>query len=272
MLATMSERPGARDLCGSTGLRRRTAHTITDIDSLLANLALVAAMDSPWTTRRTPRASSAWARRSSATTVPCAGAVSVTGIKGDLPAWRVNELGQAVRRSADQVSRDRSAARLRRPGPDRDGVLRMTAAAMHGQRCARRRGPGEVGLASAPDARRRPGETLVRAGPGRPVRHRPGDHRRRRSIPPSCATRSRSGTSGPGSSPGDSPLAGRGSSSRASSACGHCARCARGRDQPVRDLRRDRLHQGRRGRGPDRGAGRRSSIRSPTAWRRRTPC
>jgi IclR family acetate operon transcriptional repressor len=33
-----------------------------------------------------------------------AGAVSVTGIKGDLPAWRINELGQAVRRAADQVS------------------------------------------------------------------------------------------------------------------------------------------------------------------------
>ena len=33
----------------------------------------------------------------------CAGAVSVTGIKGDLPAWRVDELGRAVRR-------------LRRPG------------------------------------------------------------------------------------------------------------------------------------------------------------
>jgi hypothetical protein len=34
----------------------------------------------------------------------CAGAVSVTGIKGDLPAWRVNELGRTVRRYADQVS------------------------------------------------------------------------------------------------------------------------------------------------------------------------
>ena len=33
-----------------------------------------------------------------------AGAVSVTGIKGDLPAWRVNELGQAVRQAADRVS------------------------------------------------------------------------------------------------------------------------------------------------------------------------
>jgi len=28
----------------------------------------------------------------------------VTGIKGDLPAWRINELGRTVRRYADQVS------------------------------------------------------------------------------------------------------------------------------------------------------------------------
>ena len=31
----------------------------------------------------------------------CAGAVSVTGIKGDLPAWRIDELGRIVRRYAD---------------------------------------------------------------------------------------------------------------------------------------------------------------------------
>jgi len=34
----------------------------------------------------------------------CAGAVSVTGIKGDLPAWRIDELGRLVRRYADDVS------------------------------------------------------------------------------------------------------------------------------------------------------------------------
>ena len=34
----------------------------------------------------------------------CAGAVSVTGIKGDLPAWRIDELGRAVRGCADRVS------------------------------------------------------------------------------------------------------------------------------------------------------------------------
>ena len=41
----------------------------------------------------------------------CAGAVSVTGIKGDLPAWRMNELGQAMRRYADRVSEILGGAR-----------------------------------------------------------------------------------------------------------------------------------------------------------------
>ena len=40
ILATMTEQQ-VRDLCAQTGLRRRTGHTITDVDSLLANLALV---------------------------------------------------------------------------------------------------------------------------------------------------------------------------------------------------------------------------------------
>ena len=39
------------------------------------------------------------------------GAVSVTGIKGDLPAWRMNELGQTMRRYADRVSEILGGAR-----------------------------------------------------------------------------------------------------------------------------------------------------------------
>jgi hypothetical protein len=39
------------------------------------------------------------------------GAVSITGIKGDLPAWRIDELGQAVRRCADKVSESLGGSR-----------------------------------------------------------------------------------------------------------------------------------------------------------------
>lgn len=34
----------------------------------------------------------------------CAGAVSATGIRSDMPAWRLEELGQTIRSSADQVA------------------------------------------------------------------------------------------------------------------------------------------------------------------------
>lgn len=103
ILATMTEQQ-VRDLCAHTGLRRRTSHTITDVDSLLANLMLVRrngfAMDDEEDAEGIFCLGAAIFGHDSAV----AGAVSVTGIKGDLPAWRINELGQAVRHAADRVS------------------------------------------------------------------------------------------------------------------------------------------------------------------------
>ena len=40
----------------------------------------------------------------------------MTGIKGDLPAWRVDELGRAVRSHADKVSALLGGAPYARPG------------------------------------------------------------------------------------------------------------------------------------------------------------
>jgi IclR family transcriptional regulator, acetate operon repressor len=103
ILATMTEQQ-VRDLCTQTGMRRRTSHTITDVDSLLANLKLVRrngfAMDDEEDAEGIFCLGAAIFGHDSAV----AGAVSVTGIKGDLPAWRINELGQAVRHAADRVS------------------------------------------------------------------------------------------------------------------------------------------------------------------------
>jgi IclR family acetate operon transcriptional repressor len=93
-----------RGLCTQTGLRRRTGHTITDLASLLENLAVVRsngfAIDDEEDAEGIFCLGAAFFGHDGAV----AGAVSVTGIKGDLPAWRVNELGQAVRRAADRVS------------------------------------------------------------------------------------------------------------------------------------------------------------------------
>jgi IclR family acetate operon transcriptional repressor len=103
ILATMSETE-VRALCGQTGLHARTAHTITDVGSLLDNLALARgngfAVDDEEDAEGIFCVGAAFFGYDGS----CAGAVSVTGIKGDLPAWRMNELGQTMRQYADRVS------------------------------------------------------------------------------------------------------------------------------------------------------------------------
>ena len=103
ILASLDE-AGVRRVCADTGLRSRTAHTITDISSLLDNLAAVRrrgfAIDDEEDADGVICVGATFFGHDGA----CVGAVSVTGIKGDLPAWRVDELGYAVRRYADKVS------------------------------------------------------------------------------------------------------------------------------------------------------------------------
>jgi IclR family transcriptional regulator, acetate operon repressor len=125
ILATMTGEQ-VREVCGQAGLPRRTSHTITDLASLRENLVLVRsngfALDDEEDAEGVFCLGAAFFGHDGTV----AGAVSVTGIKGDLPAWRVNELGQAVRRAADRVSEilggpsyaDRPAAgALIAPGP-----------------------------------------------------------------------------------------------------------------------------------------------------------
>ena len=97
--------PGAvRAICDQTGLRPRTARTITDVTSLLGHLSLVRqhgfAIDDEEDAEGIFCTGAAFFGHDGA----CAGAISVTGIKRDLPAWRVDELGRTVRASADRVS------------------------------------------------------------------------------------------------------------------------------------------------------------------------
>lgn len=103
ILSTMDEQ-AVRALCAETGLRPRTAHTITDIDSLLEDLAVARrhgfAVDDEEDAEGIFCAGAAFFGHDGA----CAGAVSVTGIKRDLPAWRVDELGRTIRACADRVT------------------------------------------------------------------------------------------------------------------------------------------------------------------------
>jgi IclR family transcriptional regulator, acetate operon repressor len=110
ILSTMS-RQEVGAMCAQTGLRPRTGHTITDIGALLDNLALSRgqgfAVDDEEDAEGIICAGAAFFGHDGS----CAGAVSVTGIKGDLPAWRVDELGRTVRRYADKVSQILGGAR-----------------------------------------------------------------------------------------------------------------------------------------------------------------
>ncbi len=102
MLATMPEEQ-VRQICAEHGLHRRTSRTITDIDALLASLTTIRstgfAVDDEEDAEGIFCVGAAFFGHDGA----CAGAVSVTGIKSDLPVWKVQELGRTVRRSADQV-------------------------------------------------------------------------------------------------------------------------------------------------------------------------
>jgi IclR family acetate operon transcriptional repressor len=111
ILAAMGEAV-VRRVCADTGLRPRTTHTITDVATLLDNLAAVRrrgfAVDDEEDAEGVICVGAAFFGHGG----DCAGAVSVTGIKGDLPAWRVEELGQAVRRCADRVSESLGGSRV----------------------------------------------------------------------------------------------------------------------------------------------------------------
>lgn len=103
MLATMTEYQ-VRAICASTGLVWRTAHTITDVDALLADLALARANGFAVDNEEDADGIFCVGAVFFDYEGSCSGAISVTGIKGDLPAWKVNELGRTVRRYADQIS------------------------------------------------------------------------------------------------------------------------------------------------------------------------
>ena len=104
LLATMPEQD-VRRICEETGLARRTGHTITDLDTLFDNLKLTRrrgfAVDDEEDAEVVLCAGAAFFDHGG----NCAGAISITGIKGDLTAWRIDELGRRVRASADRISK-----------------------------------------------------------------------------------------------------------------------------------------------------------------------
>ncbi|HTT88277.1 MAG TPA: IclR family transcriptional regulator C-terminal domain-containing protein [Acidimicrobiales bacterium] len=95
---------GAGTICAETELLRYTSHTITETDRLLEDLAGVrqrgCAIDDEEEVYGVFCVGAPFFDHSGA----CAGAISVTGIKQDLPDWRLAEPGRLIRRIADQAS------------------------------------------------------------------------------------------------------------------------------------------------------------------------
>lgn len=91
-------------LAAGTGLPRRTPKTITDLGELLADLAATRrrgyAVDDEEDIEGVFCVGAGFYDHSGA----CAGAISATGIKRDLPPRAVEDLGQAVRAAADQIT------------------------------------------------------------------------------------------------------------------------------------------------------------------------
>lgn len=93
-----------RTIAEDTGLPRRTPHTITDVDALLADLELVRgrgfAVDDEEDETGILCVGASFLGRDGQP----AGAVSITGLKADLPEWKLHELGRTVRAHADQMA------------------------------------------------------------------------------------------------------------------------------------------------------------------------
>ena len=93
-----------RRILATAGMPGKTSHTITDEAALLAELEGVArhgyAIDDEEDAEGVFCVGSAVFDRSAG----CVGAVSVTGLKLDLPAWRIEQLGQIVGEHASRIS------------------------------------------------------------------------------------------------------------------------------------------------------------------------
>jgi IclR family transcriptional regulator, acetate operon repressor len=93
-----------RRIVAATGMPRRTSHTITDVDALLAHVKEVRrvgyAIDDEEDAEGIMCVGSAVRDEKGA----CVGAISVTGLKAGGTADRVQELGQATRTAAERLS------------------------------------------------------------------------------------------------------------------------------------------------------------------------
>jgi IclR family transcriptional regulator, acetate operon repressor len=108
MLSLLDEQT-VLEIADATGLPAKTAHTIVDPDALLRDLATVRrrgyAIDDEEDNEGVFCVGSAVVDHSG----HCLGAISATGLKLDLPSWRIEQLGELVRAYAVRISTELGA-------------------------------------------------------------------------------------------------------------------------------------------------------------------
>ncbi|MDA8400740.1 MAG: IclR family transcriptional regulator [Actinomycetota bacterium] len=104
ILFTLTEQE-VRQICGNnSSLAARTSHTITDIGTLLDNLAVARERGYAVDDEEDAEGIFCVGAPFYDHTGTCIGALSVTGIKGDLPSWRIDEIGHSVETHAQKIT------------------------------------------------------------------------------------------------------------------------------------------------------------------------
>lgn len=93
-----------RAIAAEAGLPRKTGRTITDVQALLSELDLVARRGYAVDDEEDSEGVFCVGAGVRDHTGRCVGAVSVTGIKRDLPSWRVHQIGETVQTHAERIS------------------------------------------------------------------------------------------------------------------------------------------------------------------------
>ncbi|GAA3469560.1 IclR family transcriptional regulator [Nonomuraea roseola] len=93
-------------LVDRVGLPHRTSHTITDLPTLLAHLKTVRELGYAVDDEEDADGVFCIGGALRDHTGACVGAISITSLKRDLPAWKYQELGRQVRDAAERISRD----------------------------------------------------------------------------------------------------------------------------------------------------------------------
>jgi len=103
-ILAMLPRDRVEQICKETGLTRFTEHTITEKDTLQTELDTVRRRGYSVDDEEEVMGVFCVGAPVFDHNGNCAGAISVTGIKHDLPSWKVAEIGQVVRTHADEMS------------------------------------------------------------------------------------------------------------------------------------------------------------------------